>query len=214
MLIRMASPSIELVVFDLYETLVDHHREGPSPFFRLFDDLRLNLEEAKEAYHIALTENFDDLASFLRKIKPQARTQFPLQGYENATAQEVASTTPYPETLAVLEELRNRGLLLGMISNAGTAYKKPFFALGLDQYFDQVIFSCDVGLQKPDERIYKHLLRSAGVAPPHALMVGDKLDRDVYPPKAIGMQAVLLGRNNQSSYSPKIATLEGIFAYL
>ena len=210
----MASQTIELVVLDLYGTLVDHHREGPSPFFRLFDDLRLNLEEAKEAYHIALTENFDDLASFLRKIKPQARTQFPLQGYENATAQEVASTTPYPETLAVLEELRNRGLLLGMISNAGTAYKKPFFALGLDQYFDQVIFSCDVGLQKPDERIYKHLLRSAGVAPPHALMVGDKLDRDVYPPKAIGMQAVLLDRNNQSSYSPKIATLEGIFAYL
>jgi len=39
MVIKMASPNIELVVFDLYETLVDHHREGPSPFFQLFDDL-------------------------------------------------------------------------------------------------------------------------------------------------------------------------------
>jgi len=45
-------------------------------------------------------------------------------------------------------------------------------------------------------------------------MIGDRLDRDVYPPRAIGMQAVLLDRNNTSDFSPKIATLEGIFAYL
>ncbi|MDP3640371.1 MAG: HAD family hydrolase [Nanoarchaeota archaeon] len=210
----MASPSIELVVFDLYDTIVSFPRNGPSPFFLLFDDMRMTPEEAKDAYHIALTENFDDVASFVRKIKPQARTQFPLQDYEKAIAQEVASTTPYPETKAVLEELHDRGLSLGMISNAGTAYKKPFFALGLDQYFDHIIFSCDVGLQKPDVRIYERLLRSAGVAPPQALMIGNRLDRDVDPPRAIGMQAALLDRKNKSSYSPKMETLEGVFAYL
>ncbi|MBI1968494.1 HAD family hydrolase [Candidatus Woesearchaeota archaeon] len=210
----MALQNVELVVLDLYGTLVNHHREGPSPFFKLFDDLRLNPEEAKQAYHVALTENFDSLASFLRKIKPQARTQFPLQDYENAIAQEVASTTPYPETLTVLGELRNRCLPLGLISNAGTAYKKPFFALGLDKYFSHIIFSCDIGLQKPDERIYEHLLCLAGVAPPHALMVGDKLDRDIHPPRAIGMKAVLLDREDKSDFSPKMERLEEIFDYL
>lgn len=210
----MATPRIELVVFDLYDTLVSYPRKGPHSYSWLLMDLGLTPEEAREAYRVALTENFADLGSFVTKVKPGVRPRLPLASYAAAIAQEVASTRPYPETIPVLEELRKQGFSLALLSNAGTPYKQPFFTLELDKYFAPAIFSCDVGMRKPEEGIYHRLLQDTWVAPPKALMIGDKLDRDVLGPQSVGMQALLLDRDGQSSYSPKIETLEGVFAYL
>lgn len=210
----MPTSKIELVVFDLYDTLVSYHRKGPHSYSWLLMDLGLAPEEAKEAYRVGITENFPDLASFIAKIKPNVRPRLPLSAYEEDIAREIASTRPYPETIPVLEELRKRGLSLALLSNAGTPYKEPFFTLGLEKYFTQVVFSCDVGMRKPEEGIYRRLLRDIWVAPQNALMIGDKLDRDVLGPQSVGMRAVLLDRDGQSNYSPKIETLQGVFDYI
>ena len=81
-----------------------------------------------------------------------------------------------------------------MISNLATPYKKPFYTLGLSKYFDVEIFSCDCGLKKPDEAIYRLALKQLDSVPEKTLMIGDTYKADVIGPQAIGIQGILLNR--------------------
>ena len=101
---------------------------------------------------------------------------------------------------------------LGLISNLASPYRKPFFDLGLDIYFDEVLFSCDVGLTKPDPKIYQTMIDKLNINPEQALMTGDKVHADVDGPKAIGMRAIHLDRFKKSSNS--ISTLDRVLNLL
>jgi putative hydrolase of the HAD superfamily len=61
---------------------------------------------------------------------------------------------------------------------------------GIDRFMEVWGVSDDVGFAKPDPRLFAHVLYLAGVAPPHAVMVGDRLDYDIVPAKQLGMRTV------------------------
>jgi putative hydrolase of the HAD superfamily len=61
---------------------------------------------------------------------------------------------------------------------------------GIEDFFEIWGVSEDIGLEKPDPRLYAHVLYTAGVSPAHAVMLGDRLDYDVIPAKTAGMRAV------------------------
>jgi len=197
------------VIFDLYGTLI-YLADETSPYLKLFLDLGLDGEKKAEAKKIAMTENFSSLAKLVNRIAPNS--QINLHPHEEAIRKEAASAKLYPETKAVLGELRRRNIDIGLVSNVATPYKKAFFDLGLDDYFNHKLFSCDIGLQKPDPRIYKKIIQNMGINSSLALMIGDKLTCDVDTPKSIGMNAVYLDRINHSPNS--ISTLESLFSYL
>ena len=202
------SNKIKAVIFDLYGTLI--YNKDTKPYLRLFLELGLSPEEMKQARKVAMTEDFADLSSLVNRIKPGAA--IPLQSYEEEVAEGVASAVLFPETKKVLEELQERGLKMGLISNLASPYKKPFFNLGLEKYFDLVLFSCEVGLYKPDLRIYQRMLHNLECEAAHVLMIGDKKHCDVNPPKSLGMEAILIDRSNK--HTPAIRSLDEIFQYL
>jgi HAD superfamily hydrolase (TIGR01549 family) len=204
--------NIQAVVFDLYGTLIYLANET-KPHVRLFSELGLQKDEFRFARRIALTENFDDFSGFLNRLKPEGlEKKIDISSYEIEIEKERASATLYPETKNVLAGLKEKNLKIGLISNLGSLYKKPFFDLQLDEYFDEILFSCDVGLRKPDPKIYQRMIEKLKIEPNRAIMTGDKIHADVDGPKSIGMNAVHLNRKNISSES--IFTLEGIFQYL
>ena len=202
------SNEIKAIIFDLYDTLLYIANET-KPYTKLFLNLSLQPAEFKQAKAIALTEDFADLSGLVKRIKPDANIN--LQPYEDEITKEVKSAVLFPETKRVLEELQKRNFRLGLISNLASPYKKPFFDLGLDKYFEKALFSCEVGLQKPDVRIYQRILQDMKLSPSQTFMVGDKINRDVNPPKSMGMNAVLIDRHKQSITS--ILSLEEIFQY-
>jgi putative hydrolase of the HAD superfamily len=83
---------------------------------------------------------------------------------------------------------------LGIIANQPSHVRTAMERDGIDTYFEVWGVSDDVGLEKPDPRLYAHVLYVAGVAPSRAVMVGDRLDYDVRPAKAAGMSAIWLLR--------------------
>jgi putative hydrolase of the HAD superfamily len=92
-----------------------------------------------------------------------------------------------------LQRLRAAGLRLGVVSNSDGRVEQALEAAGLRNYFDVVIDSALVGLEKPDPRIFHAALDALGVAPGEALYVGDLYEVDVIGARAAGMEAVLLG---------------------
>lgn len=84
-----------------------------------------------------------------------------------------SSWQPYVDAEPTLRALRDRGLKIGIVSNHPYDLR-PFFAEhGLASYVDAYVLSGEVGAAKPTPAIFTEASRMLGVAPEHALMVGD-----------------------------------------
>ncbi len=99
---------------------------------------------------------------------------------------------PDPEALTLLPQLRSRGFIVGMISNAPRNIDDLCRGLGLN--LDLVITSAEVGVEKPHPAIFLAALRKVGVAPQEAVYVGDDYNNDVQGAEKAGLKAILLDR--------------------
>src|SRR5205823_13109244 len=88
-------------------------------------------------------------------------------------ARQLAATTH-----ALLEALRERGLKLGLVSNAfdpPDLLHRDLAQLGVEARLDTAVFSSEIGRRKPDPLIFRHALDVLAVEPERALFVGDTL---------------------------------------
>jgi putative hydrolase of the HAD superfamily len=92
--------------------------------------------------------------------------------------------------LWTLQVLRNRGKRLGLISNADAIQIASWGESPLHDAFDTVLFSCQVGLVKPDKRIYLRACHDLAVSPAECLFVGDGGSEELRGAKAVGMKTV------------------------
>jgi len=93
--------------------------------------------------------------------------------------------------LALAAQLRDAGLKTGILSNMLTDMLKKLRAeVDWLPLFDVQVYSCDLGLMKPDEAIYERLIQELGVAPSRTLFVDDIL-ANVEGARRAGMQAVV-----------------------
>ncbi|MFI9392481.1 HAD family hydrolase [Streptomyces bauhiniae] len=84
-----------------------------------------------------------------------------------------AAWTPYPDAAQVLEELRERGISVGIVSNIGWDLRPVFREHGLDAYVDAYVLSYEHGARKPDPRLFAVACAELGAEPERTLMVGD-----------------------------------------
>jgi HAD superfamily hydrolase (TIGR01509 family) len=100
-------------------------------------------------------------------------------------ARQLASTSH-----ALLDALRERGLKLGLVSNAfdpPSLLHRDLEHFGVASRLDVALFSSEVGRRKPDPAIFEQALGELGVEPARALFVGDTLATDIAGAKALGM---------------------------
>lgn len=102
-----------------------------------------------------------------------------------------AAWEPLPDALVALERLRALGVGLAVVTNGdGPMQRAKLGSMGLLPRFDWVVISGEVGAAKPDPAIFEHLIRVSGAAADRILFVGDRLDKDVLPARAMGMAAL------------------------
>lgn len=116
----------------------------------------------------------------------------------------------YPETEEVLRYLKNQDKKLVLITNSPPKGKKQFQKLGLSSYFDRAIFSFEVGIMKPDPRIFQLAISDFNVDKFKILMVGDSLEKDIEGALDAGFEAILLDRDGKLDYKSKIHALSDL----
>jgi len=93
-------------------------------------------------------------------------------------------------THALLEALRDRGLRVGLVSNAFDPphlLHRDLEQMGVAQRLDVAVFSSEVGWRKPHPAIFERALEAIGTDPAATLFVGDTLATDIAGAKALGM---------------------------
>ena len=92
---------------------------------------------------------------------------------------------------ATLDRLKGR-YRMSVISNANGTVRDKLERVGLAPYFESILDSHVVGIEKPDPRIFRLALETAGARPEASLYVGDLYHVDAVGARAAGMHAVLL----------------------
>lgn len=93
-----------------------------------------------------------------------------------------------------LEALSRQGLRLGVISNFAPTLRGILDQKGISHYFDPIIVSTEVGLEKPNPAIFALALRESGLEAKDVLYIGDHATNDVWAPQQLGMDAVRIIR--------------------
>jgi putative hydrolase of the HAD superfamily len=97
-----------------------------------------------------------------------------------------------PDAEPALALARSGGLSTAVISNSNGSVQSILEALGLTRHLDFVIDSFEVGVEKPDPRIFRLALEKMGVGAAQAVYVGDLYSIDVLGARAAGLPAILL----------------------
>jgi putative hydrolase of the HAD superfamily len=97
-----------------------------------------------------------------------------------------------PEAAEALALAREAGLRTAVISNSNGTVADVLASLGLAQHLDFIIDSSEVGVEKPDPRIFHIALERAGLRPHEAAYVGDLYSIDVAGARAAGLHPILM----------------------
>lgn len=123
----------------------------------------------------------------------------------------------YEDTMPALEELKKRGLALGLISNIPPEKLPVLEQLKVRPLLDVVVIPHEAGADKPDRAIFELAIRRVGTKPAEAVHVGDQYHIDIVGAMNAGMRAILLDRLDLfPGYNdcPRITSLRQVIEHL
>lgn len=130
--------------------------------------------------------------------------------------------TPRPDVIPTLLHLEETGHRRGLISDCSPDVPHLWGDTLMAPHIDVPIFSCAVGLAKPDPRIYETACTRLGVAPKRCLFVGDGDSEELTGASRVGMDALLIRvpydqgfRQKEDSWDgPRIEAIGELLSYL
>ena len=185
------------VIFDLWGTLIPFESERwASAYEAMADILQVSREEFEPAWRRAYSQRLvSDLRESVEYVCDSLgikRSDAIDQAYRLRVEMHRRSFRPREDAASTLRELRARGYLTGLLTNCTSEVPELVAESPLAGLFDVEIYSCRVGLRKPDRAIYELAANGLGVDPRFCLYIGDGGDDELAGACDFGMKAVLL----------------------
>jgi len=208
---------IRAVIFDFHATLVD---QGDADAWLDRAVARAGAgADLGDADRAAIARRLDDIWMHARDIDPESTRDLAAQHHRDVFHGVMVGHAPdelrhalydvmlelwvaYEEAPGVLMELRRRGIRTCVLSNVGVDIRPVMEREGLTA--DAVVLSCEVGVVKPDPRIFQAALDALGVAADETLMVGDQW-RDDAAASTLGIRSLILPRTRGRHHGLDIA---------
>ena len=198
----MNKPTYKVLVFDLYSTLI--HIKTPRRFF-------VNIyKQSSNGFGVEFAQYMDmvmtkDLKLLFDMFPEEFYTLY--QEHQSALEKELASVSVYHEVHKILEKLKEHYDLY-LISNLATPYKQPFYDNRLQTYFKQSFFSCNLGITKPDPKIFKLVEDQVACKAHEILMIGDSLKSDIEGAKSMDWSFLRIDRSEESYGTDSLKNLK------
>ena len=207
------------VFFDAYGTLI-HFPDAPSPFDYMADALqragvdlpRARLDAALHAEmryykaHYASVRTADDLERlriedarvYLDALGDTGPVRLDLTHVADELAAAFESRV-LPDAHAAIDLVRAAGVRAGVLSNFSYLLPLVLDEAGLGDGLDPIVFSADVGAEKPDPRIFAAAATAVGADLADCVLIGDDLANDVAGAQRCGMPVVWLARDGSDA---------------
>lgn len=225
----MIDGPVELVTFDLYDTLVEadpprwqrfHEAVTQAGFDVSMDDI-MRADTVGEQFYTMENgrrpirdRGEDGIREFRLALARQSmealglptdhRTVSDVQRRFHDETQNHAewSYRAFKEIPGVLRYLEENGIKRAIISNADADVTRFCLHMGFATMMDTIVTSALVGWEKPDGRTFHAALEAVDVRPERAIHVGDQPLSDVLGARGIGMAAALIDRYGRHTGEP------------
>lgn len=211
-----------VVTFDAADTLIKHEWDAAGLLIRSSRAMNLNVTDdvrGREAYSVVHTRlrpaleevekrrDAVEIKAFWQRFAAEWLDEVGLPQHhakELHRVCEAAVFAPgecwalYDDVLPTLEEMRSRGMKLGVISNWDSSLHRILELLGVERQFDFVVASLEYGVEKPEPGIFRIAEQIGGFEPKAALHVGDSFDDDFLGAQSAGWRSVWLRRGVQT----------------
>jgi putative hydrolase of the HAD superfamily len=182
-------------IFDLWQTLVPWPADSANEMYgRLVETWGADPQTFHELWHRRRREReTGPIEPHLRSIAEELGLGGDLESVMTIRRDwTLEALVPRPDAIPTLEELRRRGHKLGMISACSQDVPEVWDRTPFASLFDSAVFSCSVGVSKPDPRIYQVAADELGVVPGDCVFVGDGANDELPGAERAGMTAVQL----------------------
>jgi len=210
---------VDTVLFDMGGTLEDIRYSHEAETFllpRMAEILGMKPGDFQpddpREFYAALTKNFAEYRSFREKTRIEAHPAIVWKDWvlkdqpvsDAAVFDRCEELSVFWETEVIerrlreevprmLEELKGRGLRLGVISNTGsfTQVHRSLEEYGIGRYFEEVSLSSIYGIRKPHGFIFLDTLKKMNCSASKAAYVGDTISRDVVGARNAGFHTAI-----------------------
>ena len=209
---------MKAVIFDLGHTLIDYYHDWSGPEQRIVDRL---YELARDSGSRSAENDFRATVLKVlqdnRERKTRELLEIPLErvletilgkagcrvneglvqdGLELFYGALKEDRNLIPGTVEMLQRVRDHGYAVGLISDVawGLPSEYPLRDMRyfkIDRFFDDMLFSSDVGFRKPHPRLFKMAVFNLGAEVDGSMYIGNSLQADVKGAKGVGLKAVL-----------------------
>ena len=120
-----------------------------------------------------------------------------------AARQERGAPEIRPGIAPLLFALQAQGIRLALAANQPAAMLGALAQAGLLHLFAVHGLSGVMDLRKPDPRFFLHITDALGRPPEECVMVGDRIDNDIAPARALGMATILFRTGRHAAQRPR-----------
>jgi putative hydrolase of the HAD superfamily len=199
------------LMFDCYKTLIDIKTDEDSletyrdlSHWLVYQGVRVTPDELLGEYKMSCRLRIDEVWEKFPEVRVEELFSEICKrhaiweidevrlGVETARAFRAASLRKfqaYPQSVRLLGKLKDYPM--AVVSNGQRVFSwLELRYLGLDKYFQFILFSSDFGHKKPDPRIFLEAAKRLGLEPEEIMYIGDSFDNDIVPSVKLGMKAL------------------------
>ncbi|NCN51765.1 HAD family phosphatase [archaeon] len=189
---------VKVIVFDgggvLQLNVKRHYKKGIQETFA--SKFKLNLDDYLDSIDTNYANSMEGLISKKELLKNLSKNL----GFSEKRIEKIFSkvylkrVSENKRLLNFAKRIKKEGIKVAILSDQWHLSKEPLIPLKFYKIFNPIIVSCDVGVRKPNPKIYKILLKKLKVNPEEVLFI-DNRSWNLSPAKKIGMKTILFVNN-------------------
>lgn len=194
---------IKLIIFDLWRTLAYRDVEYSSTTKMLEETgVSINKNVFVKVFETSLqtkkrSNKYEAYENLCKNMKLPI-TEHNVNLLMNIRDYAESKTKEYSHTISMLQQLKKLWYKIWLLSNSSVfAVEQIKKKTSILDYIDYPLFSFDIWLIKPDISFFKEMLNKANCKPEESIMIWDKINDDVLPPRQIWMNSILFENYEQ-----------------
>lgn len=188
--------NVKCIFFDIGYTLINEDDVWQQRCLQ-----QSQMENAK-TLRISPNEIYNEVIQASIAYQPQYSTVVNKFGFTNSAPYDYNLEKLYDNANLILQTLSQK-YKLGIIANQSNGLTGRLSEWGILKYFSFIISSWDYKVMKPDIKLFEIAVEKSGYNVSEIIMVGDRLDNDIFPAKQIGMKTIWIKQGFGGMQTPK-----------
>ena len=210
---------VNTLIFDVWGTIIEHGVDrSPSKFVKKKLGIKLNFQEFITTFQTSLfTEEYETLREGFENVASDFNKDVEDETYEDLIGlwnKRAMMSHMYQEVEEALGHLKGDYEIVLLANMDNISYNNLEQKYGLEDLFDEVYTSFDVGYVKGNPKFYKYILDAHDIHSDEALMVGDSIKSDMESAEKAGIDGVLMDRRDSREYEPKVIDVDELKLFL